>query len=200
MNRHLELIKELACFVINARKRRLKDELYNRLLDFDESKIINFTFQEDVRFDEFVGKVRLFFEIDLERVSNNDFRIDGKNITLPLTKTYFDYQILTSSVYSLLPLDAQERIYVWENGAWLVKFTDDELKDFKKRYHSIMNGRFLDEGPYSPLDRFIPGQCNFFDGVKYPYYGSKVSVPDFMDIYNDDEGPINERWRRMRWD
>lgn len=175
----------------------LYDELYEILNSIEEPNVVNFTFQEFIRFEEFVENINKFFRVSIKWKSGNIFEISGQEVEVPLTGTYFDYQILTSSVYFLL--DDAEDIYINENGAWLFRIEKEDMLKIKKRYGSILSHK-LEDGPYSIIDKFIPGECNFFDGIKYPYVGSKITVEDFMKVYNDDSGPISKEWRRERFD
>lgn len=187
--------------VEDGRKILVRSHLYDELIEvvnsINEPNAINFTFQDYTKFEDFIGYVSKFFRVKIKWKSGNIFEIAGREVEVPLTGTYYDYQILTSSVYVLV--DDVDNIYINSDGAWLLRIEKEDMLEIKKRYSSILNHK-LDDDSYSLIDKFVPGECNFFDGVQYPYVGSNVTVKDFMKIYNDDSGPISKEWRRERFD
>jgi hypothetical protein len=124
---------------------------------------------------EICNELSKFFHTNIQWVRDNQFKVNGKPYTFPLTSTHFDNKIITSSVYKLIA--NTKDIYIYSDGNWLLRLSNKDLNELKTKFGSFLKSKTEDDF-YKPIDKFIPGYCCFYD-IRYPMLGNRISKKEF---------------------
>lgn len=160
------------------------DDIERKIEDFydflDSEEVNGVAFTSEYSSEELIAECSTFFEQNMELTKDKHLILDGDEYSLPWTHTWFDNQVIFSSIYVLLK--DISKYYVSSDGGWLYKISDKQMKYLDSRFGAALNYRA--EGDYyKVLDKFQPGRYEQLDWIVFPYVGSETTVEQFMKQY-----------------